>query len=36
MPDAVITFICAPDDGWSYDPKHVEQILIFGWPCIIV
>jgi len=21
----VITVICAPDDGWSYHPKHVEQ-----------
>jgi len=25
MPDAVITVICAPDDGWNYHPKHVEQ-----------
>jgi len=25
VPDAVITVICAPDDGWSYHPKHVEQ-----------
>jgi hypothetical protein len=25
VPDAVITFICAIDDGWSYHPKHVEQ-----------
>ena len=24
-PDAVITAICAPDDGWSYHPKYVEQ-----------
>jgi len=24
VPDAVITVICAPDDGWSYHPKHVE------------
>jgi len=23
--DAVITVICAPDDGWSYHQKHVEQ-----------
>ena len=23
VPDAVITVICAPDDGWSYHPKHV-------------
>ena len=22
---AVDTFICAPDDGWKYHPKHVEQ-----------
>jgi hypothetical protein len=25
VPDAVITVISAPDDGWSYHPKHVEQ-----------
>ena len=25
VPDAVITVICAPDDGWCYHPKHVEQ-----------
>jgi hypothetical protein len=25
VPDAVITVICAPDDGWSYHPKHVEK-----------
>jgi hypothetical protein len=25
VPDAVITVICALDDGWSYHPKHVEQ-----------
>jgi hypothetical protein len=25
VPDAVITFICAPDDGWSYHLKHVEE-----------
>jgi hypothetical protein len=23
--DAVDTVICAPDDGWWYHPKHVEQ-----------
>jgi hypothetical protein len=22
---AVITVICAPDDGWSYHTKYVEQ-----------
>jgi len=27
MPDAVITVICAPDDGWSYHPKYVEQAV---------
>ena len=26
MPGAVITVICAADDGWSYHPKHAEQI----------
>ena len=25
MPDAVDTVVCAPDDGWRYQPKHVEQ-----------
>jgi hypothetical protein len=25
MPEAVDTVICAPDDGWRYHPKHVEQ-----------
>jgi hypothetical protein len=25
MPDAVDTIVCAPDDGWKYHPKHVEQ-----------
>ena len=24
-PDAVDTVVCAPDDGWRYHPKHVEQ-----------
>jgi hypothetical protein len=23
--DAVDTVVCAPDDGWKYQPKHVEQ-----------
>jgi len=27
LPDAVITVICAPDDGWSYHPKHVERAV---------
>jgi hypothetical protein len=25
MPDAVDTGVSAPDDGWKYHPKHVEQ-----------
>jgi len=25
MPDIVDTVIWAPDDGWKYHPKHVEQ-----------
>jgi hypothetical protein len=25
VPDTVDTVVCAPDDGWWYDPKHVEQ-----------
>jgi hypothetical protein len=24
-PDAVDTVVCAPDDGWRYHQKHVEQ-----------
>jgi hypothetical protein len=27
MPDAVDTVVCAPDDGWCYHPKYVEQFL---------
>jgi hypothetical protein len=23
--DVVNTVVCAPDDGWRYHPKHVEQ-----------
>ena len=25
VPDAVDTDVYAPDDGWGYHPKHVEQ-----------
>jgi len=25
IPDAVDTVVCAPDDGWWYHAKHVEQ-----------
>jgi hypothetical protein len=27
IPDAVDTVVCAPDNGWLYHPKHVEQFL---------
>ena len=30
MPDAVDTVICAPDDGWRYHPKHVEQFQVIN------
>jgi hypothetical protein len=23
--DAVDTVVCAPDDGWKYHPKHIQQ-----------
>jgi len=25
IPDAVDTVVCAPDDGWRYHPKYVQQ-----------
>jgi hypothetical protein len=25
IPGAVDTVVCVPDDGWRYNPKHVEQ-----------
>jgi hypothetical protein len=25
IPDTVDTVVCAPDDGWKYHSKHVEQ-----------
>jgi len=25
VPDALITVICAPDDGWSYHPRKVAE-----------
>jgi hypothetical protein len=25
IPDAVDTVVCAPDDGWKYPPKYLEQ-----------
>jgi len=29
IPDAADTVVCAPDDGWRYHPKHVEQFQIY-------
>jgi len=26
IPDAVDTVVFAPDDGWWYHPKHLEQL----------
>ena len=26
LPDAVDRVVCAPDDGWRYHPKRVEQL----------
>jgi len=28
IPDAVDTVVCAPDDGWWYHPKYVEQFPV--------
>jgi len=25
IPDAVDTVVCAPDNGWWYNPRHIEQ-----------
>jgi hypothetical protein len=33
IPDAVYTVVCAPDDGWKYHPKHVEQFLDINKLC---
>jgi len=27
IPDAADTILYAPDDGWRYHPKHVEEFL---------
>jgi hypothetical protein len=32
IPDAVDTVIRAPDDGWRYHPKHVEQFTDINKP----
>jgi len=40
MPDTVDTVICTPDDGWRYQPKHVEQFadvkMYIVSPCWII
>jgi len=33
IPDAVGTVVCAPDDGWRYQPKHVEQFPDINKQC---
>jgi hypothetical protein len=33
MPDAVDTVVCAPDDGWKYHPKYVEQFPYINKLC---
>jgi len=33
IPDAVDTVVCAPDDGWKYHPKHVEQFADINKLC---
>jgi hypothetical protein len=33
IPDAVNTVVCAPDDGWKYHPKHVEQFPVINKLC---
>jgi len=35
MPDTVYTLLWAPDDGWSYHPKHVEQFADINKLCIV-
>jgi hypothetical protein len=35
IPDAIDTVVCAPDDGWKYHPKHVEQFSDINKLCNI-
>jgi len=35
IPDAVNTVVCAPDDGWRYHPKHVEQFPDINQLCVV-
>jgi hypothetical protein len=34
--DAVDAVVCAPDDGWKYHPKHVEQFPDINKLCNVV
>jgi hypothetical protein len=36
IPDAVDTVECAPDYGWKYHPKHVEQFPDINKLCNVV
>jgi hypothetical protein len=36
LPDAVDTALCAPDDGWKYQPKHVQQFPYVNKLCNVV
>jgi hypothetical protein len=33
IPDSVDTVVYAPDDGWKYHPKHVEQFTDINKLC---
>ena len=33
VPDVVDTVVCAPDDGWRYHPKSVEQLTEINKLC---
>jgi hypothetical protein len=33
IPDAVDRVVCAPDDGWKYHPKHLEQFPDINKQC---
>ena len=35
VPDVVDTVVRAPDDGWRYHPKHVEQFTDTNKLCIV-
>jgi len=35
VPHAVETVVFAPDDGWRYHPKHVDQFPEINKLCIV-